>query len=314
MRLTTSTDGLALPEPRSRVLLTALVSGALLLVFGLDRATDAAPVQHLYYVPIILAGFTFTMRGGVMAALASIVLYHLANPRLLTFRYEEQDLVQVALFLTVGIVTAKLADDAERLRRLALTDDLTGLHNLRSFEAHLATMVRASRENQVPLALLVLDVDHLKALNDQYGHLTGAEAVRTVGRIIGEQLPPGAVACRYGGDEFAIAILRCTSRQGHRIAEDLCRAVHDSAPALAGRPFAAGMLSVSVGGICAVVDRGAPSRGPSPLDLDRGEALFRAADVALYRAKASGRNRVWVNDGDAPIGPPQTVQTTIDRQ
>jgi len=68
--------------------MTALVGGALLLVFGLDRATDAAPVQHLYYVPIILAGFTLAMRGGVMAALASIVLYHLANPRLLTFRYE----------------------------------------------------------------------------------------------------------------------------------------------------------------------------------------------------------------------------------
>jgi len=203
MRLTTHNDRIAVTAQRSPVWIAVLVSAALLLVFSLDRATAAAPVQHLYYAPIILAGFRFKRRGGAIAALASILLYHLANPHLLTFRYEEQDLVQVALFLTVGVVTAKLAHDRDRLRQLALTDDLTGLHNLRSFEAHLAAMVRAARETQAPLALLVLDVDRLKALND----------------------------------------------------------------------------------------------------LDVGEALFRAADAALYRAKASGRHRAWVHDGDGPDGP-----------
>jgi diguanylate cyclase (GGDEF)-like protein len=304
MRLTTSNDGFAFPAQWSPVWMTALLSCAVLFVFFLDRATDAAPVQHLYYVPIILAGFRFTMRGGVTAALTSILLYHVANPHLLTFKYGEQDIVQVALFLAVGMVTAKLVDDRNRLRQLALTDDLTGLHNLRSFEAHLATMVRASREEHAPLSLLVLDVDHLKALNDRHGHLTGAEAVRTVGRIIGERLPPGAVACRYGGDEFAIAIPRCASRQGHRVAQDLCQAVNDCAPVLAGRPFAAGTISVSVGGTCAVVNRSATLREQSllDLDLDAGEALFRAADTALYLAKASGRNRAWVNDIGAPNG------------
>ena len=58
-----------------------------------------------------------------------------------------------------------------------MTDDLTGLHNLRSFEAHLAGMVRASRESRAPLAMLVADVDRLKAMNDAHGHLAGAEAV-----------------------------------------------------------------------------------------------------------------------------------------
>ena len=297
MRLAFRDDRLAAADQQSRMWTATLVSGAMLLVFGLDRATGAAPVQHLYYVPIILAAFRLKMPGGVMAGLASILLYHLANPHLLTLRYGEQDVVQVALFLTAGIVTAKLAGDGERLRQLALTDDLTGLHNLRSFEAHLAAMVHASREKHTPLALLVLDVDRLKALNDQHGHLTGAEAVRTVGRIIGAQLPRGAVACRFGGDEFAIAIPWCTSPQAHQVANDLCRAVHDSAPALAGRQFAAGTLGVSVGGTCAFVDRGAPSQAQSSADLEVGEALFRAADEALYRAKASGRNRALVTDG-----------------
>lgn len=214
--------------------------------------------------------------------------------------YGERDLIQIALFLTVGMVTAKLVHDGDLLRQLALTDDLTGLHNLRSFEARLVAMVRASSEQHAPLALLVLDVDRLKALNDQYGHLTGAEAVRAVGRIIGEHLPPGAVACRYGGDEFAIAIPQCTSRQGQHVAEGLCQAVHGSVPVLAGRLFAAGTLSISVGGACAFVERSAPSQAMSTRDLEMGEALFRAADAALYRAKAGGRNRAWVHDADVP--------------
>ena len=173
-----------------------------------------------------------------------------------------------------------------------MTDDLTGLHNLRSFEARLATMVRASRESRAPLALLVLDVDRLKLLNDQYGHLTGAEAVRTVGRVIGRGLPPGAVACRYGGDEFVIARPQCTSFQAHRLADDLRRAVHETAPVLAGRPFPAGTLSISVGAACAL-EFDATSSDRSR-DVDVGEALFRAADAALYRAKANGRNQVCV--------------------
>ena len=63
------------------------------------------------------------------------------------------------MFLAVGTITAKLTQDADRLRRLAMTDDLTGLHNLRSFEARLAVMVRVSASRAAPLALLVLDVD-----------------------------------------------------------------------------------------------------------------------------------------------------------
>jgi diguanylate cyclase (GGDEF)-like protein len=294
MRLTTSHDRIGAPIQLSPASAAALVFGALLLVFGVDRATDAAAVQHLYYLPIIFAGLRFKMRGGVIAALAAILLYHLANPHLLTLRYGERDVLQIALFLAVGTITAKLTLDADRLRRLAMTDDLTGLHNLRSFEVRLAKMVRLLRESRAPLALLVLDLDRLKSLNDQYGHLTGAEAVRTVGRVIGRELPPDAVACRYGGDEFVMAIPQCTSFQAHRVADDLRRAVHETAPVLAGRPFPAGTLSISVGVACTRRDPDAAPLDWSSRDVDVGEALFRAADAALYRAKARGRNQVCV--------------------
>jgi len=272
----------------------ALVLGALLLIFAADRATGATPVQHLYYLPIILAAVRFRTRGGVISALSAILLYHVANPHLFTLKYEEPDLVQITLFLAVGMITAKMTRDADHLRRLAMTDDLTGLHNLRSFEARLITMVREARRTHATLAVLVLDLDRLKSLNDQYGHLTGAEAVRTVGRIIGERLPTDAVGCRYGGDEFVIAIPRCTASLAYQVADGLRRAVDASAPELAGRPFAAGTLSISVGGICAVFDGSGPSQAASTSDVAVGETLFRSADAALYRAKGRGRNQVCI--------------------
>jgi diguanylate cyclase (GGDEF)-like protein len=134
-------------------------------------------------------------------------------------------------------------------------------------------------------------VDRLKSLNDEFGHLTGAEAVRTVGHIIGRQLPPDAVACRYGGDEFVIAIPQCTAFVAHQVADHLRRAVHDTAPMLSGQWFEAGTLTISVGAAWATFDRNVPPEPMSPRDIEAGE-LFRAADAALYRAKAGGRNRV----------------------
>jgi len=268
-----------------------VVIALLLVVFELDRRTDSAPIQHLYYLPILFAGFRFRMRGGLLAAVAAIVLYHIANPHLLTFRYGESDIVQIGLFLAVGAVTARLTDDAHRLHALAMTDDLTGLHNLRSFETRLQHIMRTSRESGAPMSLLVLDVDRLKSLNDTYGHLAGADAVRTVGHLIGARLPADAVACRYGGDEFAIALPFCPQSRALQLAEDVREEVHAAAPVLAGLSFPAATLSISVGLATHLpasrVDLAAPPGEP-------GEAVFRAADAALYRAKASGRNHVWV--------------------
>lgn len=264
--------------------------GGLLLIFALDHATGSAPFQHLYYVPIIFTGVRFGKRGGAFAAVAATVLYHLANPHLLTMQYGESDWVEICLFVAAGVISAKMAADAHRLHLLAMTDDLTGLHNLRSFEARLAPMVRDARESGTRFAMLVLDVDRLKSLNDRYGHLTGADAVRTVGRVIAARVPPDAVACRYGGDEFVVAIPRCTSSRANDVADDIRRAVNETAPVLAGLPFPVTTLSISVG---VASQSGEDVRSPAD-DNDAGEALFRAADAALYRAKACGRNHVSV--------------------
>jgi diguanylate cyclase (GGDEF)-like protein len=297
MHLTTpagAARGTTFKAPRSRALTLALVVAGLLIVFVVDRMTGAAPFQHLYYLPIILAALRFGRRGGLLTALAAILLYHLANPHLLRLKYEEGDVVQIALFAAIGLITARLQFDAQCLRRLASTDDLTGLHNLRSFEARLAVLIARAREARTPLALLVLDVDRLKSLNDVHGHLAGAEAVRAVGHIIGATLPPDAMACRYGGDEFVVALPDCRPAHARTIADDLRRAVAAAAPVLAGVRFPAATLSISVGLACQSF--GQDDAGPGDRharDAGRGEALFRAADLALYEAKSRGRNQVW---------------------
>jgi diguanylate cyclase (GGDEF)-like protein len=274
---------------------------ALLLTYLLDRTTDAAPVQHLYYLPIIVAASRLRWVGGLATSLGAIVLYHLANRALLTFAYRETDLVQIALFIAVGVVTARLTENARRLHVLAMTDDLTGLHNLRSFESRLGETIQSARQRGASISMLVFDLDRLKSLNDTYGHLTGAQAVRFVGQIAGGRLPADAIACRYGGDEFVVFVPGRTEADVRAIAEGLCTAVSNSAPVLAGRSFPRGTLSISVG-----VARGSwPPHQHALTDTQAGEALFRAADAALYAAKARGRNQVFV--APAAIDHPQTV-------
>jgi diguanylate cyclase (GGDEF)-like protein len=293
MRLTTSQHW-HLRTSRAPVRLTGVAAGALLAgvmagVFALDRLTDVPGVQHLYYLPIILAAVRFGTRGGAAAAGLAILLYHLANPHMLTWKYEESDVLQMGVFVAAGLVAARLADDARRLHQLAMTDDLTGLHNLRSFELELRRIVRAARRDGTPVSVLVLDVDRLKALNDEHGHLAGAEAVRTVGQIIARHIPADAVACRYGGDEFVVAIPRCPAPSARRVADALRLTVQATTPVLAGVSFAEGTLSISVGFAHRTFNG---SVEPTGSDDDVSEELFRSADVALYVAKNGGRNRV----------------------
>ena len=268
------------------------------VVFWLDRWTSLPAVQHLYYFPIVFAAIAVGMTGGLGAASAAILLYHFANPRVLTLRYAEADFLQMGVFLAVGIVAARLAEERRRVRHLAMTDDLTGLHNLRSFEVELNRIVREALVRRQTVALMVLDVDRLKSLNDEHGHLTGAEAVRTVGRLIAECMPPEAVACRYGGDEFVIALPSGTASTASVLADTVREAVHAAAPELAGQSFSQGTLSVSIG--LALREFNDRLIDMSRYNTDElGEALFRAADEALYIAKRAGRNRVHAS-GLAP--------------
>lgn len=306
MRLT-HTDTLPMPLAPQRLRLrwaACLIGVSLAAIAALDYFTATAPVQHLYYLPIIYAAVRFRRAGGILVALFAMLSYHLANPPLHTLRYAEGDVIQILLFFAVGLVMAKMAGDAARLRYLAATDDLTGLRNLRSFERIFSRLITAARQTRAPLAILVLDLDRLKQLNDAHGHLAGAEAVRAVGHIIARLQPEGAVACRYGGDEFVVALPHTNEKGALHFAETLRCEVELLAPTLAGCEFPAGTLSVSIGVSC-------KDFSPAPVASERslnhsartteamndsalGEKLFHMADRALYEAKARGRNRICV--------------------
>lgn len=308
MRLTASAyPNTVTQRPRSlaRVAMGGLmVLLSLLVVTWLDEVTGTAPVQHLYYLPIILAAFLLEYWGGLTCALAAIISYHLVNEQLRTLHYGESDYLQVALFLSVGAIAARLVRDRRAMQKLAGTDDLSGLHNLRSFESGLVAIIRRAQTRRTPVSMLVLDVDNLKQINDAHGHLAGAEAVREVGHIIAKVVDSNAIACRYGGDEFAVLLSDSDAQASLAAAETLRKTVAGHQTVLAGRKFPAGDLTVSIG-----IALYAPDGTRDPEQV--GEELFRAADDALYQAKREGRNLVRLNAGPTAMPQPHSTRRNL---
>lgn len=185
-------------------------------------------------------------------------------------------------------------DNNERLRleaqlqRLSQQDGLTGLYNRRYFDSQLASEWRRLRRQGAPLALLMVDIDFFKAYNDQLGHLAGDDALRQVGEVLRScQQREGDVACRYGGEEFAI-ILPDTDLDGAmHVANEVHRLIGERQIAHPDSPL--DYLSLSIG--LAVAQ---PSGGEPP------ESLVARSDQALYQAKRQGRHRTCVWQEQAP--------------
>lgn len=160
------------------------------------------------------------------------------------------------------------------LRRQAVRDPLTGLHNRRSLAEHARRLLsRAARESR-DCAVMVGDLDHFKRLNDQHGHAFGDDVLRSVADAINRQLRAEDIACRHGGEEFVVLLGNATGDSARRLAERI-RASVESLQMTNG-PSVTISLGVAI----------YPKHG------ERLETLLQAADGALYRAKAEGRNRV----------------------
>ena len=172
----------------------------------------------------------------------------------------------------------KLLELNRNLELLALEDALTGLANRRQFDLFIQAEAGRARRNETGLALLMVDVDHFKAFNDQYGHLAGDECLRQIAAIITDHIKrPGDLAARFGGEEFAVVMPGTDYVGAFLVAEKIRRAVH--AAGLLHSESPEGVITVSVG-VC----------GYDPSSQTRIEDLIGAADKALYVAKASGRN------------------------
>jgi diguanylate cyclase (GGDEF)-like protein len=177
-------------------------------------------------------------------------------------------------FLAGGNVEAEYH---EELYRLAIHDALTGLYNKRYLMDYLQREIDRSARYSRPLALILFDIDHFKAINDTMGHLAGDLTLRELaGRLWGEICKDDLLA-RYGGEEFAAVLTEADKTAAAELAEQLRRAVEDHTFTFEGRRYP---VTISLGVASIQGDELPP------------QELIRRADERLYRAKREGRNRV----------------------
>lgn len=174
---------------------------------------------------------------------------------------------------------AKLRDEIDRLRLLANTDELTRIFNRRAFDETLSN--HFSKEDRTTLALVVLDIDHFKKINDTYGHAGGDRVLKMVADCLKSSMRQDAFVARTGGEEFAI-VLRKTGLQDAKKAAERVRAAIESLE-LTTKSVNGGALKVTASvGVC-MADM-----------VETPQALYELADQALYRSKNGGRNAVTV--------------------
>jgi two-component system cell cycle response regulator len=161
---------------------------------------------------------------------------------------------------------------------LAVTDELTGLYNRRYFDRHLSLMLDKAREQERDMAVMLIDMDFFKAVNDTHGHDIGDAVLKEFAQRLRRNIRGVDLACRFGGEEFVVLMPDTDYRQAQGVAERVRMSVAErSFDTATGLPLA---VTVSVGVAL------------NESELDTPEMILKRADVALYRAKREGRNRV----------------------
>jgi two-component system cell cycle response regulator len=160
-----------------------------------------------------------------------------------------------------------------------VTDQLTGLHNRRFMLQKLGALVARAAMGGEPMALLMVDLDHFKAVNDRFGHDVGDSVLAQFARHMSTHVRAMDIACRAGGEEFVVLMPNTGLEDAHQIADRLRIYLAGEAYALGeGQPQLAVTVSIGV----------AATLGAS----DQMDAVLKRADLALYEAKAAGRNQV----------------------
>jgi diguanylate cyclase (GGDEF)-like protein len=190
--------------------------------------------------------------------------------------YEGHDLALLRALADSSAIALRNAELLDRLRAQATIDPLTGCHNRRGFDEILGTELGRARRYDRPMSLVLLDIDHFKRINDDFGHEVGDNALQRIGRAVRHTFRSTDSAARYGGEEFALVFPETAKDEALRLAERL-RALIEQLPPNSEVPRA---LTASFG------------IASFPDDASDAMELIRAADRALYQAKANGRNRV----------------------
>lgn len=249
-----------------------------ILIMMIIAVITALP-RLVVFLPIF-----FAFAGGVLA------------PLVLTLPFLEPEMRQVVL-LVLMVLAVTLAFSASEMRgllvqtllkqisfeRASWEDQLTGLGNRRRFDERLDESWRQAFRLGVPLSLIILDIDYFKNYNDNYGHPAGDECLRQVSNALNNCAKrAGDSVSRYGGEEFAVVLFHTPMNDARNLSEQLRIAVMDLKLKHEHSPH--GIVTISLGGATII-----------PTPETQYEDLVRAADIALYRAKAAGRNRIEWN-------------------
>ena len=241
--------------PRTHLISGAITVAAILLFVGTGSSVLASVIRSY------MTGVGETDQTLVIALLLNVALILIGWRR-------HRELSQEVVIRTVA---------EERAQMLAARDPLTGFLNRRSLPEEGGAMFERAKRRRKAMALMMLDLDHFKTVNDMHGHAVGDALIRAVAEDIASVLPPIALTARFGGDEFACAFLFDPDYPDtvDRIAEQLVSKL--------AQPFEADGLQLHISASIGVAR--------SDFDCASIDALMRSADIAMYAAKNSGRNR-----------------------
>ncbi|MBX3272428.1 MAG: diguanylate cyclase [Sandaracinaceae bacterium] len=244
---------------------------------GVDvcRMIKSATAQRGTFLPVVL----LTARSDVDSRVEGLRIGaddYVCKP------FDERELIaRVEGMLRIKDMHDEVARARERLERLAIRDELTGLYNYRYLQSRLDEEFKRAERYREPLSCAMIDIDHFKTFNDRFGHDVGDTVLRTIAERLLAAVREVDVVARYGGEEFLLVLPSTHLAGALTVADRVWRAVGDQPVALGDS--GSERITVSVG--VALY----PSRGVTGRD-----ALLKAADRALYRAKEEGRDRICV--------------------
>lgn len=255
----------------------------LLYIIVIPNASKTAFVW-VYSIPVLSYLLLGRRRGSLLTlpfAIGACLLYLYTYP----ISLDAESLIDlgnavfcgVMILVFVHLYEARRAAAYQQLRHMARTDALTGVASRGSFQQSLEQSIREAQRSQAKLVLVVLDVDHFKAVNDQYGHDAGDQALRHICNSLSQRLRATDTLGRLGGEEFGL-LLRNTDGQG---AEPLVESLRTQ---LCSQPMRYGDENIALSATFGLAEW--------PVDGNSAEQLYRCADRRLYRGKELGRNRL----------------------
>lgn len=258
-----------------------LALGAAALHPTVGRIAERASAEDMRLTPMRLT----VLAGAALIAPAMLIIQDLAG------MLHDIPVIATACALLFMLTIGRLAGLVAEQRRLAITDVLTGLRTRRFFSARLPLEIARARRVGTSLAVLIVDVDRFKSINDRYGHPAGDEVLIEVARRLRESVRQADFLARYGGEEFALVVPDASPQELAGIGERL--RTHVASNPIQVAPDTWIDVTVSVGTACY------PRHGKTPAEL------IMTADRALYAAKSQGRDRVVVGEtitAATPIG------------